>query len=427
MSTYDTALASDPEVAGLIHQELHRQQTTLQLIASENFTSPAVLAASGSVLTNKYAEGYPGKRYYGGNQIIDEVEDLARDRATSLFGADHANVQPHAGANANLAVYQALLEPGATVLAMRLDHGGHLTHGSPASITSKVWRFVSYGVTPARDDAAHPGEVIDFDQVADLAKREQPALIVAGSTAYARTIDPLPFREIADSVGALFMFDAAHPAGLIAGGAHPSPVGVADVVTFTTHKTLRGPRGGAILCGSELAKKIDSAVFPGLQGGPLEHIIAAKAVAFAEAARPEFRQYAASVVANAAALGSALAAEGFRLVSGGTDNHMVLIDLRTFDAELTGKEAQEVLDRAGITLNRNTIPDDPRSAFVTSGLRLGTAAQTTAGMGAEDMGAIATLIGRTLRSRSEEAEISAVRAEVADLCAGFPPYPDLLG
>jgi glycine hydroxymethyltransferase len=427
MSTYDTALASDPEVAGLIHQELHRQQTTLQLIASENFTSPAVLAASGSVLTNKYAEGYPGKRYYGGNQIIDEVEDLARNRATSLFGADHANVQPHAGANANLAVYQALLEPGATVLAMRLDHGGHLTHGSPASITSKVWRFVSYGVTPARDDPAHPGEVIDFDQVADLAKREQPALIVAGSTAYARTIDPLPFREIADSVGALFMFDAAHPAGLIAGGAHPSPVGVADVVTFTTHKTLRGPRGGAILCGSELAKKIDSAVFPGLQGGPLEHIIAAKAVAFAEAARPEFRQYAASVVANAAALGTALAAEGFRLVSGGTDNHMVLIDLRTFDAELTGKEAQEVLDRAGITLNRNTIPDDPRSAFVTSGLRLGTAAQTTAGMGPGDMGAIATLIGRTLRARSDEAEISAVRAEVADLCAGFPPYPDLLG
>jgi glycine hydroxymethyltransferase len=427
MSTYDTALTSDPEVAGLIHQELHRQQTTLQLIASENFTSPAVLAASGSVLTNKYAEGYPGKRYYGGNQIIDEVEDLARNRATSLFGADHANVQPHAGANANLAVYQALLEPGATVLAMRLDHGGHLTHGSPASITSKVWRFVSYGVTPARDDAAHPGEVIDFDQVADLAKREQPALIVAGSTAYARTIDPLPFREIADSVGALFMFDAAHPAGLIAGGAHPSPVGVADVVTFTTHKTLRGPRGGAILCGSELAKKIDSAVFPGLQGGPLEHIIAAKAVAFAEAARPEFRQYAASVVANAAALGTALAAEGFRLVSGGTDNHMVLIDLRTFDAELTGKEAQEVLDRAGITLNRNTIPDDPRSPFVTSGLRLGTAAQTTAGMGPGDMGAIATLIGRTLRSRSDEAEISAVRAEVADLCAGFPPYPDLLG
>jgi glycine hydroxymethyltransferase len=427
MSTYDSALAADPEVARLIHQELERQQSTLQLIASENFTSPAVLAASGSVLTNKYSEGYPGKRYYGGNQVIDEVENLARDRATALFGAEHANVQPHAGANANLAVYQALLEPGATVLAMRLDHGGHLTHGSPASITSKVWRFVSYGVTPARDDAGEPGEVIDFDQVADLAKREQPALIVAGSTAYARTIDPVPFREIADSVGALFMFDAAHPAGLIAGGVHPSPVGVADVVTFTTHKTLRGPRGGAILCGSDLAKKIDSAVFPGLQGGPLEHIIAAKAVAFAEAARPEFRTYAAAVVANAAALGSALAAEGFRLVAGGTDNHMVLVDLRTFDAELTGKEAQEVLDRAGITLNRNTIPDDPRSPFVTSGLRLGSAAETTAGMGPGEMQTIAGLIGRTLRARTDEAEVAAVRAEVAALCAAFPPYPDLLG
>ena len=427
MKPYDTQLASDPEVDRLLHEELERQQTTLQLIASENFTSRAVLAASGSVLTNKYSEGYPGKRYYVGNQVIDAVEDLARDRATALFGADHANVQPHAGANANLAVYQALLEPGATVLAMRLDHGGHLTHGSPASITSNFWRFVSYGVTSAGDDAGAPGEVIDFDEVADVAKREQPALIVAGSTAYARTVDPQPFREIADSVGALFMFDAAHPAGLIAGGAHPSPVGVADVVTFTTHKTLRGPRGGAILCGAELAKKIDSAVFPGLQGGPLEHIIAAKAVAFAEAARPEFRTYAATVVSNAAALGTAMAAEGFRLVSGGTDNHMILVDLRTFDPELTGKEAQEVLDRAGITLNRNTIPDDPRSPFVTSGLRLGTAAESTAGMGAGEMQTIAGLIGRTLRARSDEAEVQAVRAEVAALCDAFPPYPDLLG
>ena len=294
MSSYEDALATDPEVKDLIGQELNRQQTTLQLIASENFTSPAVLAATGSVLTNKYSEGYPGRRYYGGNFIIDEVEDLARDRAKQLFGAAHANVQPHAGANANLAVYQALLEPGATVLAMRLDHGGHLTHGSPASIVSKFWRFVSYGVTPESDDPdGGPGEVIDFDQVAHLAKTEKPALIVAGSTAYARIIDPQPFREIADSVGAMFMFDAAHPAGLIAGGAHPSPVGVADVVTLTTHKTLRGPRGGAILCGEDLAKKIDSAVFPGLQGGPLEHVIAAKAVAFAEAARPEFREYAA--------------------------------------------------------------------------------------------------------------------------------------
>ena len=427
MSTDDTALRADPKVAALVGEELDRQQTTLQLIASENFTSPAVLAATGSVLTNKYSEGYPGRRYYGGNRVIDEIEDLARRRATSLFGAAHANVQPHAGASANLAAYQALLEQGDTVLAMRLDHGGHLTHGSPASIVSKFWRFVSYGVTPQSNDPSEPGEVIDFDQVAHLAKAEKPALIVAGSTAYARVIDPVPFREIADSVGARFLFDAAHPAGLIAGGAHPSPVGIADVVTLTTHKTLRGPRGGAILCGDDLAKKIDSAVFPGLQGGPLEHVIAAKAVAFAEAARPEFRRYAAQVVANAAALAGALAGHGFRLVSGGTDNHMLLVDLRPFDADLTGKEAQEVLDRAGITCNRNTIPDDPRSAFQTSGLRLGAAAETTAGMGEEQMVAVAGLIARTLEARTDEGEIAAVRAEVAALCAAFPPYPDLVG
>ncbi len=427
MSSYESALGADPEVADLIGRELERQQTTLQLIASENFTSPAVLAATGSVLTNKYSEGYPGRRYYGGNHVIDEVENLARDRARALFGAEHANVQPHAGANANLAAYQALLEPGATILAMRLDHGGHLTHGSPASIVSTFWRFVSYGVTPESGDDAHPGEVIDFDQVAHLAKTEKPALIVAGSTAYARVIDPLPFREIADSVGAFFMFDAAHPAGLIAGGAHPSPVGVADVVTLTTHKTLRGPRGGAILCGRGLAKKIDSAVFPGLQGGPLEHVIAAKAVAFAEAARPEFRTYAARVVENAKTLADALAGRGFRLVSGGTDNHMLLVDLRPFDPDLTGKEAQETLDRAGITLNRNTIPDDPRSPFLTSGLRLGTAAETTAGMGPDQMRVVADLIVRTLKARADEGEITAVRAEVAALCAGFPPYPDLVG
>ena len=427
MSSYDTALAGDPEVAELIGQELNRQQTTLQLIASENFTSTAVLAATGSVLTNKYSEGYPGRRYYGGNQIIDEVEDLARDRAKALFGAEHANVQPHAGAAANLAVYQALLDPGATVLAMRLDHGGHLTHGSPASIVSKFWRFVSYGVTPESQDESDPGEVIDFDQLAHLAKTEKPALIVAGSTAYARIIGPQPFREIADSVGALFMFDAAHPAGLIAGGVHPNPVGIADVVTLTTHKTLRGPRGGAILCGQGLAKKIDSAVFPGLQGGPLEHVIAAKAVAFAEAFRPEFRRYAQQVVDNAAALADALAGHGFRLVSGGTDNHMLLVDLRPFNADLTGKEAQEILDRAGITCNRNTIPDDPRSAFLTSGLRLGAAAETTAGMGQTEMRLVADLLVRTLKARDDEREIAAVRSEVAALCASFPPYPDLVG
>jgi len=426
-SPFDEWLDGDPEVARLLGEEAERQSTTLQLIASENFASPAVLAASGSILTNKYAEGYPGRRYYGGNQVIDQVEDLARRRLCDLFGAEHANVQPHAGANANLAVYQALLEPGDTILAMRLDHGGHLTHGSPASITSKIWRFVSYGVSAASDDPDKPGEIIDFDQVADVARRERPALIVAGSTAYARIIDPLPFREIADSVGARFMFDAAHPAGLIAGGAHPSPVGVADVVTFTTHKTLRGPRGGAILTSAELAKAVDSAVFPGLQGGPLEHIIAAKAVAFAEAARPEFRTYAAAVVANAAALGRSLSDQGFRLVSGGTENHQVLVDLRTFDEELTGKVAQEVLDRAGITCNRNTIPDDPRPPFVTSGLRLGSAAQTTAGMGADEFTVIGTLIGRTLRSREDDQAVADVRAEVRELCAAFPPYPTLGG
>jgi glycine hydroxymethyltransferase len=426
-SPFGRWLEADPEVARLIGEEYDRQVGTLQLIASENFTSPAVLAATGSVLTNKYSEGYPGARYYGGNRVIDQVEDLARDRAKSLFGAEHANVQPHSGASANLASYQALLEPGDTVLAMRLDHGGHLTHGSPASITSKIWRFVSYGVTPATDDPEAPGEVIDFDQVRDQAKSEQPKLIVAGSTAYARTIDAEPFRQIADEVGALLMFDAAHPAGLIAGGAHPNPVGIADVVTFTTHKTLRGPRGGAILCKSEFAKKIDSAIFPGLQGGPLEHVIAAKAVAFAEAARPDFREYAAAVVANANALAAALADQGFRLVSGGTDNHLILVDLRPFDPELTGKVAQEVLDRTGITLNRNTIPDDPRSPFVTSGLRLGTAAETTAGMGQGEMVKIAQLIGRTLRHRSDTETLAAVRDEVTELCGAFPPYPGLAG
>jgi glycine hydroxymethyltransferase len=426
-SPFDQWLVDDPEVSRLLGDEAERQSTTLQLIASENFTSPAVLAASGSVLTNKYAEGYPGRRYYGGNQVIDEVEELARQRVKALFGAEHANVQPHAGANANLAVYQALLEPGDTILAMRLDHGGHLTHGSPASITSKIWRFVSYGVSPATDDPDKPGEIIDFDQVADIARRQRPKLIVAGSTAYARIIDPLPFREIADSVGALFMYDAAHPAGLIAGGVHPSPVGVADVVTFTTHKTLRGPRGGAILSKAEFAKAVDSAVFPGLQGGPLEHVIAAKAVAFAEAARPAFRTYAAQVVANAAALGESLVETGFRLVSGGTENHQVLVDLRTFDDELTGKVAQEFLDQAGITCNRNTIPDDPRTPFITSGLRLGSAAQTTAGMGAEEMRTIGALIGRTLRRRDDDGALRQVRAEVRDLCAAFPPYPTLAG
>jgi len=415
-------LAGDPEVRALLLRELERQRTTLQLIASENFTSPAVMAASASVLTNKYSEGYPGKRYYGGNAVADEVEELARERARDLFGADHANVQPHAGANANLAAYLALVDPGDTILAMRLDQGGHLTHGSPVSITGKTYHFVAYGVTPAQPDGS--GERIDLDQVRDLALRERPRLIVAGTTAYSRLIDPVPFREIADEVGARFMFDAAHPAGLIAAGAHPSPVGVADVVTLTTHKTLRGPRGGAILCDAERSRAVDSAVFPGLQGGPLEHVIAAKAVAFAEAMRPEFKQYAADVVSNAAALAGALTSEGFRLVAGGTDNHLVLVDLRPFDAELTGKAAQEVLDRAGITCNRNQIPDDPRPPFVTSGLRLGSAAETTAGMGPGEMDEVASLISRALRARGDEAALAGIRDEVGELCGRFDPYPD---
>ena len=410
----------DPAIAQLVNQEFDRQMTTLQLIASENFVSEAVLAASGTVLTNKYSEGYPGRRYYGGNQVVDQVEDLARDRLKELFGAEHANVQPHAGANANLAAYMALLEPGDIVLAMKLDHGGHLTHGSPANVTSKVWRFVDYGLTRATEDGL--GERIDFDMVRDRALAERPKLIVAGATAYSRIIDAKIFREIADEVGARLMFDAAHPAGLIAGGVHPSPVGIADVVTFTTHKTLRGPRGGAILCTAELAKKIDSAIFPGLQGGPLEHAIAAKAVAFQEALQPEFKVYSAKIVENAQAFANAMRQEGFRLVAGGTDNHIVLVDLQTFDADLTGKEAQEILDLAGITCNRNTIPDDPRSPFVTSGLRFGTPATTTTGMGTPEMATIAQLISRTLRHRGDAGTVAAIRAEVATLCAEFPPY-----
>jgi glycine hydroxymethyltransferase len=318
----------------------------------------------------------------------------------------------------------ALLDPGDTILAMRLDQGGHLTHGSPASLTSKIYRFVSYGLTPRSGDPETLGEIIDLDQVRDLALAERPKLIVAGATAYARTIDARDYRSIADEVGAYFMFDAAHPAGLIAGGAHPSPVGVADVVTFTTHKTLRGPRGGAILCREALAKKVDSAIFPGLQGGPLEHAIAAKAVAFREASTPAFKAYAHAVVANAAALGNALTQEGFRLISGGTDNHLVLLDLTTFDGDLTGKEAQEAMDAAGITANRNTIPDDPRSPFITSGLRLGTAAETTAGMGVAEMAVIASLVARALRARSDEKQLAAIRAEVAELCGRFDPYAE---
>ncbi|MCL6104765.1 MAG: serine hydroxymethyltransferase [Actinobacteria bacterium] len=400
----------------LLAAELNRQRTTLQLIASENFTSPAVLAATASVLTNKYAEGYPGRRYYGGNSVIDSVEVLAQERAKQLFGAEHANVQPHSGANANLAVYTALLDPGDTVLGMRLDQGGHITHGLPASISGKLYHFVAYGVTET-------DETIDFDQVADIAKKEHPKLIIAGATAYSRLIDPMPFREIADSVGALFMFDAAHPAGLIAAGLHPNPTEIADVVTFTTHKTLRGPRGGAILCKEKFAKAIDSAVFPGLQGGPLEHVIAAKAVAFQEALQPEFKKYAGKVIANSKALSAALSNLGFRIVSGGTDNHLVLVDLRNFDPELDGKRAQQTLDFVGITCNRNQIPGDPRPPFYTSGLRLGTAAETTAGMGEAEMKQIAELIARVLGE--ENLDQASIKQEVAMLCSRFDPYKSL--
>jgi glycine hydroxymethyltransferase len=406
--------AVDPELADVLARELVRQNTTIQLIASENFTSPAVMAAQGTVLTNKYSEGYPGKRYYGGNYVVDDAEELARRRVCSLFGADHANVQPHSGANANMGVYLALLEPGDKVMGMRLDQGGHLTHGSPVNFSGRLYDFVAYGVDP-------DSEALDYDVIRDLARAERPKAIIAGATAYPRTIDFPAFRSIADEVGARLIVDAAHIAGLIAGGAHPSPVPYADVVTFTTHKTMRGPRGGAILCREEYAKAIDKAVFPGMQGGPLMHVIAAKAVCFHEAAQPAFRDYAAGIVRNARALAAALAGEGFRIVSGGTDNHLMLVDLRPFG--VTGKVAQEALDRAGITLNKNTIPNDPESPFVTSGLRIGTAAVTTAGMGEGEMAEIASLIARVLRATDDEATAAEVREASARLCSKFVPYP----
>ncbi len=405
----------DNTVFDLIDREQERQNTGLQLIASENFTSPAVMEATGSVLTNKYSEGYPGKRYYGGNAVVDDIEEIARDRVKALFGAEHANVQPHSGANANMAVYLGLLEPGDTVLGMSLDHGGHLTHGSPVNFSGVIYNFVGYGLTKS-------DERIDLDQMRELAHQHQPKMIVAGATAYPRTIEPAPIKEIADEVGALFLFDAAHIAGLIAGGSHPNPMPHVDVMTFTTHKTLRGPRGGCILTTAAHAAAIDKAIFPGLQGGPLEHVIAGKAVAFGEAQRPEFSHYAAQIVANARALSEALAGEGFRLVSGGSDNHLLLVDLRSFDAELTGKQAQAVLDEAGITLNKNTVPDDPRSPFVTSGIRIGTPSVTTQGMTVAEMPAIASFIARTLRERDDPDAVAAVRADVAELCARFTPY-----
>jgi glycine hydroxymethyltransferase len=417
MSNPFTALAAtDPEMAEIVQREIERQNTTIQLIASENFTSLAVLAAQGSVLTNKYSEGYPGKRYYGGNYVVDDAEELARRRACALFGTDHANVQPHSGASANMAAYMALLEPGDKVMGMRLDQGGHLTHGSPVNFSGRLYDFVAYGV----DDET---ETLDYDQIRDLARRERPKMIVAGATAYPRIIDFAAFREIADDVGALFLVDAAHIAGLIVGGAHPSPAPYADIITLTTHKTLRGPRAGAILCREQYAAVIDKAVFPGLQGGPLMHVIAAKAVAFHEAAQPAFRDYAAGIVRNAQALAGGLAGEGFRIVSGGTDNHLMLVDLRPFG--VTGKQAQEALDRAGITVNKNAIPNDPEKPFVTSGLRLGTAAVTTAGMGEPEMSEIASLIATVLRKAGDDTVAADVRDAAARLCSKYTPYPEL--
>jgi len=409
-------VSPDEEMNRLLDAEAERQATTLQLIASENFASPAVMAATGSVFTNKYSEGYPRRRYYGGNLFVDEAEQLAIDRVKELFGAEHANVQPHSGSQANAAVYLALLDHGDTVMGMSLDQGGHLTPGSPVNASGKFYNFVSYGVTAS-------DERIDYDAMRALALEHRPKLIVAGATAYSRRIDPEPFREVADEIGALYMFDAAHIAGLIAGGQHPNPVPLADVVTFTTHKTLRGPRGGCILSSEELAKKIDSAVFPGSQGGPLDHVVAAKAVAFREALDPGFVDYARRIVDNARALADGLGEEGFRLVAGGTDNHLILIDLRSFDSEVTGKMAQEVLDEGGVTLNRNSIPGDPRSPFVTSGLRMGTASVTTQGMGPTEMRRIAGFTAQVLRHRNNPAAVAEVREEVAAMCAEFPPYP----
>ena len=412
---FPSEVTPDTQVEALIGKERSRQVTGLQLIASENFTSPAVMQATGSVLTNKYSEGYPGKRYYGGNSVIDEIEALAIERVKKLFGSEHANVQPHSGAGANMAVYQAMLKPGDVVLGLSLDHGGHLTHGSPVNASGIFYKFHSYKVG-AND------ERIDFEEVRSLALQHRPRMIVAGTTSYPRRIEPEPFKKIADEVGAYMMFDIAHLAGLVAGGAHPNPVPYADVVTFTTHKTLRGPRGGCILSTQQHAQAIDKAVFPGQQGGPLEHAVAAKAVAFHEALQPSFRDYAHQIVKNAAALAEALAVRGFRLVSGGTDTHMMVVDLRPFDAELTGKEAQAVLDQAGITLNKNTVPNDPRSPFVTSGVRIGTPSVTTQGMKEAEMSTIADFIVTTLKGRNDPATVAEIRAKVAALCAAFPAY-----
>ena len=406
----------DPEIAAAIGEELGRQRNKIELIASENFVSPAVMEAMGSVLTNKYAEGYPGHRYYGGCEYVDKVETLAIERAKKLFGAEHANVQAHSGANANTAVYFAFLQPGDTIMGMNLSQGGHLSHGSPVNISGKYYNVVPYGVT-------HETERIDYDEFARIAREAQPKLIVAGASAYPRVIDFERMAEIAHSVGAIFMVDMAHIAGLVAAGLHPSPVPYADIVTTTTHKTLRGPRGGLILCKEKYAKQIDKAIFPGVQGGPLMHVIAAKAVALGEALKPEFKEYAKQIIANCQALAEGLIAEGFRLVSGGTDNHLLLVDVR--GQKMTGKTAEHLLDEVGVTCNKNTIPCDPESPFVTSGIRLGTAAVTTRGFKEADMKEVAAIIGLVLNN-PEDAEKQAEAAQrVAALCAKYPMYPML--
>lgn len=406
--------AVDPAIAELIGEEVRRQSEGIELIASENFVSPAVLEALGSQLTNKYAEGLPGKRYYGGCEVVDRVEQLAIDRAKQLFGADHANVQPHSGATANAAVFLAFLKPGDTILGLDLSQGGHLTHGSPVNFSGLNYRALHYGVT---DEG-----LIDYAQMRELARRERPKLIIAGYSAYSRVIDYAQFAEAAVEVGAIFLVDMAHFAGLAATGVYPNPVPFADVVTTTTHKTLRGPRGGLILCKAEHAKAIDKAMFPGTQGGPLEHVIAAKAVAFHEALQPAFTDYCHRVVANARAMAAALVARGVHVVSGGTDNHLMLCDLRPRGAALTGKVAEQALDRAGITVNKNTVPKETQSPFVTSGIRIGTPAVTTRGMGESEMVRIAELIDRVLAAPTDEGVLAAVKADVHALTRDFPLY-----
>ncbi|MER3419836.1 MAG: serine hydroxymethyltransferase [Chloroflexota bacterium] len=404
-------VAVDPEIAAAIRREQERQRLKLEMIASENYTSAAVLEATGSILTNKYAEGYPGARYYGGCEVVDEIEELARERAKALFGAEHANVQPHAGTQANMAAYFAVMDVGDTAMGLRLDQGGHLSHGLPVNFSGRLYRFVSYGVD-------RESETIDYDEMRRLAREHRPKLIVTGATAYPRIIDFARCREIADEVGALLMVDMAHFAGLVAAGVHPSPVPYADIITSTTHKTLRGPRSAFILCRAPYAKQIDRAVFPGLQGGPLMHVIAAKAVAFKEAMTDEFKAYGRQVVENARALAEALQSGGFRLVSGGTDTHLILVDVSV--KGLSGKKAERLLDAAGITVNKNTIPYDPRSPAVGSGIRIGTPALTSRGMGPDEMRRIAAWITRVLDRPDDERVIAAVRHEVAEFAARFP-------